>query len=70
MKFAKTTIEKMDKARAEGFTVIVGNDWRLKRRPKYQSFEVRKIAQTNDRHHGRSVRTVWAIRPKTEVQGC
>jgi len=64
MTFAKSTIEKMNKAKAEGFTIIVGNDWRLGRRPKYAKFECRKLAQTNDRHHGKSVRTVWAIRPK------
>jgi len=64
MNFAKTTIEKMNTARAEGFTVIVGNDWRLGQRPKYANCDVRKIAQTNDKHHGKSVRTIWAVRLK------
>jgi len=64
MTYAKTTRQKMNAALLEGFLIIEGNDWRLDRRPKYANCEVRKIAQTNDRHHGKSVRTIWAIRPK------
>jgi hypothetical protein len=64
MRFASTTTEKMRAAEADGFTVIVGNDWRLPTRPKYRDCEVRKIAQTNSRRHGKPIRTVWAVRPK------
>ncbi len=61
--FATETLRKMAQAEAEGFELIVGNDPYLDTAAKWNGFEVRKIAQTNSRYHGHSVRTVWAVRP-------
>ena len=67
MRFAKETLEKMETYEALGYEVIVGNDWRLGQRPKYRDFDCVKLAQTNHRQHGKSVRTVWAIKLKPEA---
>lgn len=67
MNFAESTKKKMTKMEAEGYAIVVGNDWRLNRRPKWAGFDCVRIAQTNDRFHGRCVRTVWAVRPRAEV---
>jgi len=68
MRFAKETLEKITAYEALGYEVIVGNDWRLGQRPKYRDFDCVKLAQTNHRQHGKSVRTVWAIKLKPEFQ--
>jgi len=67
MRFAKETLDKMAAYEAAGYEIIVGNDWRLGDRPKYRDYDCVKLAQTNDRRHGKSVRTVWAIKFKPEM---
>jgi hypothetical protein len=54
----------MEQAESDGFEIIIGNNPYLDKAAKWASHDVRRLAQTNSRHHGRPVRTVWAVRPK------
>lgn len=63
-RFRKSTQVKMARAEADGFEIRVGNDPHLGHRRKWADHECLKIAQTNGRRHGYSVRTVWAVRSR------
>jgi len=65
MRFAASTQRMMDEAETRGFTVLVGNDWRLWARDKWVGHRVYKIAQTNDKKRGFPLRTVWAVKART-----
>ena len=61
MKFAKRTLDKMAAYEAAGYTILVGNDPTKRAGGKWE--EVVRLAQTNSRRHGWSVRTVYAVKP-------
>jgi hypothetical protein len=63
-RFSAETLQRMEQAESDGFEIIIGNNPYLDKAAKWANHEVRKIAQTNSRRHGRPVRTVWAVRPK------
>jgi hypothetical protein len=63
MKLSNQTQERIAEFERMGFTIIIGNDWRLGRRPKWANHVCIRLAQTNSTTHGRCIRTVWAVRP-------
>ena len=62
MKISKQTLDRIATHEALGFEILIGNDWRLPDRPKWRKHEVVRLCQTNSRHHGRCVRTVFAVK--------
>lgn len=62
-RFSSNTLTKIAQAEAEGFTIVIGNDWQLDERPKWERHECKLLSRVNSRWHGWCVRTVWAVRP-------
>jgi hypothetical protein len=56
------TIKKMDFYEKLGFGFIAGNNYRLSRAKKWEKYNCVRIAQTNSRHHGKSIATMWAVK--------
>ncbi|GIV82183.1 MAG: hypothetical protein KatS3mg051_1537 [Anaerolineae bacterium] len=63
-RYARKTVRLAEELAATGYTIIVGNDPFLAARPKWAEYDCIRIAQTNSRLHGYSIRTVWAVKPK------
>ena len=61
--YAAKTIAKIADHEARGYTIIYGNAPYLNRSAKWSGHECVRLAQTNSRSHGRSISTVWAVRP-------
>jgi hypothetical protein len=62
-RFSRGTKATMQGYLDKGWSIVLGADWRLSQRPKWTSrYEVRKVAQTNGRRHGKCVRVVWAVK--------
>ena len=61
-KFMQATIDHIAAYLDEGWTVLIGNYPFLGSAAKYRGKQVRQLTYTNSRYHGKSVRTVWAIR--------
>ena len=59
---APRTARLIDKHLEVGYPIVVGNDWQKSQRPKYAGREMRLIARTNSRRHGKCLRTIWAIK--------
>lgn len=64
MKFAKQTERLIEQYAKDGYEIHVGNNPRMDQAPKWQGHHLVRLAQTNSRYHGRSVRTVWAAKRK------
>lgn len=64
MAYAKSTLEKIARYEAEGYTVICGNNPFLNKTRKWAGHECIRLAQTNSRYHGRCISTVWAVKPR------
>ena len=60
--FRRLTKAKMRVLLEDGWTLVIGNDYRLGERPIWVRYDCRKVTQTNGRQHGKCVRTVWAVR--------
>ena len=59
MKYAQSTISKIDAARRDGAEIVENKNWRYADRRDGFS-RVVKLAQTNDRMHGYPKRIIWA----------
>lgn len=64
MKFAKTTIEKIEHYKSLGYQIHIGNNPRMNKTKKWANYHLVRIAQTNDRRSGLCKRTVWASKEK------
>ena len=62
MRFAKQTLERIEKYEGLGYEIHIGNNPRMDRAKKWASHDVVRIARTNSRRHGHCVRTVWAAK--------
>lgn len=62
-RLAPASIDKGLTALGQRWDLIVGSDHKVPIRPKYQDQDVLNICRTNSRHHGKCIRTVWAVRP-------
>ena len=67
MRHQKSTIARIEKYASQGYQIIEGNNWRLNRAKKYAKHHCIRLAQTNSRLHGKSINTVWAVRPTETV---
>ena len=59
MKYAQSTLQKIQEARAAGAVIIENRNWRYAGRADGFT-RVEKIAQTNDRMRGYPKRIIWA----------
>lgn len=64
MKFAKKTIELIEKYKSLGYEIHVGNNPRMGKTEKWKNHDLIRIAQTNDRRSGLCKRTIWASKEK------
>ena len=62
MGFSKKTKSRIDMYRSMGYEIIIGNNPRLPDAKCWQDYECVRLCQTNSKHHGWSIRTVWAVR--------
>lgn len=67
MSYALQTIAKIAAHKAAGYEIIEGNAPFLNKSAKWARHECVRLAQTNSRRHGRSVSTVWAVKPRTQA---
>ena len=63
--FASSTVCKLKDHLTRGYDLIVGNDPKLGARPKWDDHDCVRLNLLNDRRDGWPLRTVWAVRPKT-----
>ena len=52
MKFAKKTIQKMDKYVEQGFEIVIGNNPYMDSFKKWANNDLILLARTNTRNHG------------------
>ena len=57
---APSTLEKMRRLAADGYSFIVGNNPTSKRPYGYD--DALRVSQVNHRLHGKCIRTIWAVR--------
>ena len=62
MGFSKKTKSRIDMYSSMGYEIIIGNNPRLPEAKKWSDYECVRLCQTNSKHHGYSVHTVWAVR--------
>ena len=63
MKLANKTLDLIKDHEARGFEILIGNNPRLSRRPKWQNHICVRLAHTNGAS-GLCKRTVWAVKAK------
>jgi len=61
-KLSQRTLTLIEERIAMGFDVIIGNDWKLHTRKRWANYTCVLLARTNSRRHGKTVRTVWAVK--------
>lgn len=47
-----------------GYTIYIGNNPQMDRVDKWQEHDLVRLSLINDRRHGKSIRTIWAAKPK------
>jgi hypothetical protein len=62
MRFAKQTLDLVEKYEGLGYEIHVGNNPRMDLTKKWADHDLVRIARTNSRYHGNCVRTVWATK--------
>lgn len=57
-----STADKIAAAVSDGFQIHIGNNPRMDSAKKWASCQVRRISLVNSRHHGKTIRTIWATK--------
>lgn len=58
---ANSTAAKIKKHVSAGDDIYIGNNPFMDKAKKWEWFHLTRLAQTNSRYHGRSIRTIWAV---------
>jgi UDP-N-acetylmuramyl pentapeptide synthase len=58
----EATAETIETLSAEGYQILVGNNPRMDKAKKWANVDLIRVSQVNSRTHGKSVRTIWAVK--------
>lgn len=62
----KQTRERCEALAARGYLFVAGNHPKLAKSKRWSTYDVVRVAICNSRDHGFSLKTIWAVRPKSD----